>query len=356
MFNKIIHIDMDAFYASIEQRDNPQFRGKPLIVGGNPRGRGVVCTASYEARSYGINSAMPSATAKRLCPNAIFIAPNLDKYRQVSQELHKIFHEVTDIIEPISLDEAYLDVTNNKFNEPSATLLAKYIKSRIKAQLHLTASAGISSVKFVAKLASDENKPNGLTVIPPNDILTYIADLPVRKLWGVGEKTEQKLNQLGIFKVKDIRNKKRSFMLLHFGKQGNFLYDMAYGKDQRSVGEPTLHRSIGQESTFSKDLLNLEEKLLKVEHFTTYLCQQLQEKNYQIKTINVKVRFNDFTYKSKERTLPHYTSALNDLLPIAKELLLSIPDIENIPIRLLGVSAKNFWGERKGNPQQLPLL
>ncbi len=344
---KIIHIDMDAFYASVEQRDNPRYRGKPLVVGGSPNSRGVVCTASYEARKFGIHSAMPCSQAKRLCPHAIFINPNISKYKEVSVQLHKIFHEVTDIIEPISLDEAFLDVTENKFNEPSATLLAQYLTLRIKAQLHLTASAGVSSVKFIAKMASDMKKPAGITTIPPEKIISFITDLPVKKLWGVGTKTEQKLHSLGIYTVKDLRQKTPHYLFTHLGKQGIFLYDLSYGRDLRIVGTPSASKSIAQEQTFSKDLTSISDKQEKLRHFSHYLSTDLKKQQLKIKTVTVKVKFSDFSVKTRSITLNYYTNDEETLVKVSSNLLLEVPEITTNSIRLLGVSLRNFQGEVK---------
>lgn len=343
--SKIIHVDMDAFFASVEQRDNPELRGKPLIVGGSPNSRGVVCTASYEARDFGIHSAMPCSMAKRLCPDAIFIHPNHQKYKAVSNQLRKIFHEVTDTVEPLSLDEAFLDVTENKFGEPSATLLARYIKSRIKGQLNLTASAGVSSVKFIAKMASDLEKPDGLTTIPPEKILSLISDLPVKKLWGVGPSTERKLQELGLFTIKDIRKQTSQFLHLHLGKQGRFLYDLSYGRDFRKVTQERKSKSIAHEQTFSKDIRDLEVKIQKTSHFAHYLSQDLQKHNLKVRTITVKAKFSNFAIKTKSKTLSHYSNCSEILSRVSSELLKEIPLIAEQDVRLLGVSVRNFEGE-----------
>jgi len=356
--SKIIHVDMDAFYASVEQRDNPRYRGKPLVVGGSPNSRGVVCTASYEARKFGIHSAMPCSQAKRLCPEAIFVSPNLSKYKEVSNQLRKIFYEVTDIVEPLSLDEAFLDVTQNKFNEPSATLLAKYIKSRVKGQLNLTASAGISSIKFIAKLASDLEKPDGITTVPPNEILKLITALPVKKLWGVGPSTEKKLHALGLYTIKDIQKKDRLFLFNHLGKQGQFLHDLSYGRDFRKVGDPCQSKSIAQEQTFSKDLVGMDKKLEKTSHFAYYLSQSLKKQNLKIKTVTIKVKFSDFSSRTKSRTIDEYGNSEDLLIDLSTQLLKSIPEIRERPVRLIGIAVRNFEGETRAqgkNPDQFEL-
>jgi DNA polymerase-4 len=352
---KIIHLDMDAFYAAVEQRDNPQFRNRPLVVGGSPRGRGVVCTASYEARKFGISSAMSCAKAYKLCPDLIFVRPNLEKYRAVSKQIHKIFREVTDIIEPISLDEAYLDVTHNKFNEPSATVLANYLRARIKASVGITASAGVSSVKFVAKIASDMNKPDGITVIAPDDIFSFLTNLPVKKLWGVGKSTEAKLHELGIYTVDDIRKKPKAFFITHLGSQGQFLYDLAFGRDERPVGIQSRSHSIASESTFRDDIVDWEDKVVKVRDFAASVAGSIIKKQQQIKTITVKVRFSDFSTKTKSRTLNCFTDDPEKIVATAEQLLAEIENIKEEPIRLLGVTIRNFAGEQTGSRQQLEL-
>ena len=346
---KIIHIDMDAFFASVEQRDNPDLLGKPVVIGGSPSGRGVVCTASYEAREFGIHSAMPCYKAKKLCPDAIFVSPNHQKYKDVSKVLHKIFHEVTDIIEPISLDEAFLDVTINKFKETSATLLAAYICSRIRAELKLTASAGVSSVKFMAKLASDMKKPNGITTITPDQIVSTISDLPVKKLWGVGPSTEKKLHALGLYKISDLRKKNSRFLFDHLGKQGQFLYELSYGRDDRQVGTSSKSKSMAQEQTYQNDLESFDLKQEKLTHLCEDLSRSLRTQKLKIKTVTVKARFSNWETKSKSKTLREYINEQSTLQDLSQLLLKEIPNISKEPVRLLGISVRNFEGESNSN-------
>ncbi|MDH3349896.1 MAG: DNA polymerase IV, partial [Desulfobulbaceae bacterium] len=251
---KIIHIDMDAFFASVEQRENPHLKGLPVIVGGNPHGRGVVSACSYEARTYGIHSAMSCAKARRLCPKAIFIRPHMERYKEVSQTIMAIFHETSSLVEPLSLDEAFLDVTINKKKNPSATLLAQELRSQIFRKTGLTASAGVSCNKFLAKIASDINKPDGITVITPEEVLPFIGKLPVRKFYGVGKVTERKMHALGIKTGGDLRRFQRSELLHYFGKSGIFFHDIVRGIDNRPIIAERSRKSIGSETTLSKDV------------------------------------------------------------------------------------------------------
>ena len=261
---KIIHIDMDAFYASVEQRDFPEYRGKPVVVGGDPNSRSVVSTASYEARKFGIHSAMPTSKAKRLCPHAIFVFPRFSAYKTVSRQINEIFHEFTDLVEPLSLDEAYLDVTENKKGVASATQIAKEIKKRIFEVTELTASAGVAAIKFIAKIASGMNKPNGLTVITPNEAEKFLEELPIGKFYGIGEATEKKMLSLGIKTGKDLKQFTQSELIRHFGKSGSFYYNIVRGDDFREVEPYRTRKSIGAKLLHSKLNMMILNRLLAV--------------------------------------------------------------------------------------------
>jgi len=258
---KIIHIDMDAFYASVEQRDNPQYRSKPLVVGGSPNQRGVVAAASYEARKFGIHSAMPSVTAVALCPGLIFVPPRSDVYREVSAQIHEIFKRYTDLVEGVALDEAYLDVTENKRNIAYASTIGRYIKAEILEKTQLTATAGVSINKFLAKMASGQDKPNGLTVILPQDAIAFVEALPIEKFHGIGEVTAAKMHSLGIHTGADLKERSLKELTQHFGKMGSYYYKIARAEDERVVEPNRVRKSIGAETSFAKDLSDRRQML-----------------------------------------------------------------------------------------------
>ncbi len=338
---KIIHIDMDAFFAAIEQRDNENLRGKPVIVGGDPNGRGVVATCSYEARKFGIHSAMPSKTAYQLCPQAIFVFPRFEVYKSVSEQIRKIFYEYTDLVEPLSLDEAFLDVTKNKAGNPSATLIAKKIKQKIYEKTRLTASAGVSFNKFLAKIASDWNKPDGLTVITPKDAPSFIDKLPIRKFWGVGKVTEKKMKQIGVYTGADLKKIPEEKLRHKFGKMGSFIYHMARGEDTRPVNPARERKSLGKENTFAYDLETLEEAQKHIEDLARQLQTLLRKKKIMGRTVTLKVRYGDFSTITRSLTLPHPVDDADSIIACAKELLKKT-EAGNRKIRLLGITLSNL--------------
>ncbi|HTN36689.1 MAG TPA: DNA polymerase IV [Arachidicoccus sp.] len=339
---KIIHIDMDAFYASVEQRDFPEYRGKPLVVGGPPEGRGgVVATASYEARKFGIHSAMPSKTARRLCPEAIFVFPRFDAYKAVSKHIHEIFHRYTDIIEPLSLDEAYLDVTSDKQGIGYAIDIAKEIKMAIKTELNLTASAGVSINKFIAKIASDMDKPNGLTFIGPSKIEAFMEKLPVEKFYGVGKVTAAKMRSMQILTGGDLKKLSEAEMIRHFGKPGRFYYQIVRGIDEREVQPYRETKSVSVEDTYQEDLTSKDEMLPELEQLAHKLADRLQRSNLKGRTITLKVKFHDFAIITRSQSLSELTSELDIILQTIR-LILERTELESKKVRLLGIGVSNF--------------
>ena len=338
---KIIHIDMDAFFASVEQRDNPTLRGKPVIVGGPPNSRGVVATCSYEARTYGIHSAMPSATAYKRCPHAIFIKPNMDKYRQVSRKVMDIFRACTDLVEPLSLDEAYLDVTRNKWGIEIATDVAREIKRRIAEELELTASAGVSYNKFLAKVGSGYQKPNGLVVIPPSKAMDFIDHLPIGKFFGVGEVTEKKFVSLGIKTGADLRERSKEELIHLFGKRGAILYHNARGIDDRPVTPNRPRKSIGKETTLSEDIAERAEMIPVLQLLCEKVSQHLIASDWAAKQLTLKVKFSDFKQMTRSTTVHQAVQDAASLLGLASALLENI-QLEGKAVRLLGISTSRF--------------
>jgi len=338
---KIIHIDMDAFYASVEQRDFPQYKGKPLIVGGPPDGRGVVAAASYEARAFGVHSAMPSKKAQQLCPYAIFVYPRFNVYKEVSRQIRAIFSRYTDLIEPLSLDEAYLDVTQDKLNIGSAITIAQEIKKAIKEELHLTASAGISINKFVAKIASDINKPDGLTFIGPSKIEKFMEKLPVEKFHGVGKVTAQRMKMQNIRKGSDLKKLSEERLMTLFGKSGKFFYNIVRGIDHRQVKPDRETKSISSEDTFSYDLdkgSELYEHLLRIT-----LAAFRRANQYQLfgRTITVKIKFADFKIITRSTSFEHPITDEDEAIYAARTLVENA-DFEGKSVRLIGVGFSNF--------------
>ena len=283
---KIIHVDMDAFYASVEQMDNPELQGKPVAVGGSEK-RGVVSAASYEARKFGVRSAMSGLMAKRNCPDIIFVKPRFDRYHEISNQIRKIFHDYTDLVEPLSLDEAYLDVTENKKGNPSATLIAQEIRERIFIEVGLTASAGISINKFVAKIASDYNKPNGQKTVNPEDVLEFLEALDIRKFFGIGKVTAEKMYQKGIFTGKDLKSKSIDFLDEHFGKSGRYYYHVVRGEHNSEVKPNRIRKSLAAERTFSENLSSEIFMLEKLEHIAEEVCRRLTKSKVAGKTITL---------------------------------------------------------------------
>jgi DNA polymerase IV len=356
---KIIHIDMDAFYASVEQRDNPEYRGKPIAVGGSPEGRGgVVATCSYEARKFGVRSAMPSKKALQLCPHIIFIRPRFDVYKMVSRQVREIFHRYTDLIEPLSLDEAYLDVTEDKQGIGSAIDIAHGIKKAIKEELNLTASAGVSVNKFVAKIASDMKKPDGLTFIGPSKLASFVEGLAIEKFYGVGKVTAEKMKGLNIHTGADLKKLSEAELIKNFGKVGKFYYQIVRGIDDRPVEPNQETKSVGAEDTFPEDLMIIDEMNAELDKIAQTVHRRLVQHNLKGRTVTLKIKYSDFKIITRSKSFIEPLNDLDIISDTAKELLLT-SDPEDKRIRLLGITVSNF--EKKASPRyqitgQLPLF
>ena len=344
---------MDAFYASIEQRDFPELRGKPVAVG-RAKDRGVVAAASYEARKYGVFSAMPSVTALRKCPDLIFASARFDVYKEVSSQIQAIFKEYTDLVEPLSLDEAFLDVTNNKKDMPSASLIAKEIKYKIWEKTSLTASAGVSYNKFLAKIASDMNKPNGFFLIKPKDAIAFLEQLPIEKFFGVGKVTAQKMKSMGICNGLALKAKDKYFLIQHFGKAGSYFYDVVRGIDNRQVEANRERKSLGVERTFPNDLQSQFEIVTELYHIEKELISQIEKGEYKGKTLILKMKFHDFKQATHGITFVKPIIHFEQLHKISKQLL-SEMDIESKKIRLLGLTLTNFMEQENPKDTQLTL-
>lgn len=339
---KIIHVDMDAFFASVEIRDNPNLKGKPVIVGGMPGTRGVVCTCSYEARKFGIHSGMGANAAWKLCPKGIFLPPRMDAYAIVSKQIRKIFFDYTDLVEPLSLDEAYLDVSANKRPIPYATRTAKEIRARIQKETGgLTASAGVSFNKFFAKVASDLHKPNGLTVILPEHADSFLNTLDIGKFYGVGKVTEKAFQSMGIRNGADLKRLSRFTLVERFGKAGDFYYDIARGIDTREVCARYERKSLGTEETFERDLDDQVEMYRILQAQAQEVAADLKKRRLAGKTITLKVKFFDFRTITRCRSLEHYTNEEELIAAVCGELLIQT-DAGKIPVRLLGVTVSHF--------------
>ncbi|MES2545156.1 MAG: DNA polymerase IV [Bacteroidota bacterium] len=341
---KIIHVDMDAFYASVEQMDNPALRGKPLAVGGNEI-RGVVSAASYEARKFGVRSALSGALAKKYCPELIFVKPRFDRYKEISLKIRKIFYEYTDLVEPLSLDEAYLDVTINKKGNPSASLIAQEIRLRILNEVGLTASAGISINKFIAKVASDVNKPNGQKTVNPDEVLGFLEALPIRKFYGVGKVTTEKMYKLGIFTGQDLKSKPLDFLEKNFGKSGAFYFNVVRGIHNSEVKSDRITKSVAAEHTFDENLsseIYMQERL---EIIAEELERRLKKHNIAGKTVTLKIKYSDFTQQTRSKTLPYFIADKSLLFETVKELLYQ--ERMKDSVRLLGISLSNLNTEIK---------
>ena len=352
---KIIHIDMDAFYASVEQRDKPELRGKPVVVGGDPRGRGVVSACSYEARKFGIHSAMSCARAFRLCPHSVFLRPRFDAYQAVSAVIRGIFQEYTDLVEPLSLDEAFLDVTDNKKGMPSATQIAGEIRKKVYEKTGLTASAGVSFNKFLAKVASDFNKPDGMTVVTPGQADEFIDRLPIRKFFGVGKVTEKKMCKLGIRTGADLKKLTKSELVLHFGKPGNYFYEIAHGEDKRPVDSNRIRKSIGKETTFSDDIDDTEQMIEFLEHAALKI-ENLVEK-YEVKwmTVTLKIKYSDFQSITRSITVEEPVTEAGTVMQHVRSLLCNT-DAGKKKVRLLGITVSNFLDDNRENRKYRQLL
>ncbi|MGD9479689.1 DNA polymerase IV [Shinella sp. G-2] len=350
---KIIHVDMDAFYASVEQRDNPELRGKPVAVGGSAA-RGVVAAASYEARAFGVRSALPSVTAKRRCPDLIFVSPRFDVYRAVSAQIREVFAEHADLIEPLSLDEAYLDVTHNKQDIPLATDIATRIRARIKEVTGLNASAGISYCKFLAKMASDLNKPNGQAVITPRVGPTFVEKLAVKKFHGVGPATASKMERFGILTGADLKAKSLSWLQEHFGKSGAWYYNISRGIDNRPVQPDRPRKSVGAEDTFMVDIMDLGPARAEITPLAAKVWRHCEGKGLHGRTVTLKVKYADFQIITRSRTTTTPIGALDDLEAIGQSLLEPLfPTAKGI--RLLGVTLSSFIDDEDTDARQFEL-
>lgn len=355
---KIIHIDMDAFYASIDQRDFPELRGKALAVGGSPDGRGVVATASYEARKFGVRSAMPSRQALQLCPHLIFTRPRFEVYKQVSHQIREIFRRYTDLIEPLSLDEAFLDVTVDKLDIGSALDIAYAIKQAIRDELGLTASAGISINKFIAKIASDQNKPDGITFIGPSKINTFLDSLPIERFFGVGKVTASKMRKLNIHTGADLKRFEEQTLIHIFGKTGHYFYNMVRGIDDRPVQTNRKVKSLSVEDTFAKDLQIKSDISDELYVLAAKLNKRLQIRGLSGKSITLKIKFSDFVQITRSQSHTHVVSGKETIYRIVCSLL-DRANLEDKKIRLLGITMSNFIqsdSELPPHPKQLRLF
>jgi len=336
---------MDAFYASVEQRDNPEYRGKPLAVGGSPEGRGVVCAASYEARKFGVFSAMPSRTAIQKCPTLIFVRPRFDVYHEISKQIRGIFHEYTDLVEPLALDEAYLDVTENKRGLPSATLIAKEIKERILQETRLTASAGISINKFLAKTASGINKPNGMCLIPPDKVETFMENLKIEKFYGVGDVTAKKMFSHGIRTGADLKKLSETELIDKFGKMGSFFYQVVRGIDHRTVQPNRIRKSVGAEESYAEDLASRDSMIEALEEITKTLVRRIGD-NGGGRTLTLKAKYANYQQVTRSRTTLESIATFDTIMKIAIELL-DTTEVESRNARLLGLALSNLDSERE---------
>ena len=357
-YRKIIHLDMDAFYASVEQRDDPSLKGEPVAVGGSPQGRGVVAACSYEARRFGVHSAMPMARAVRACPELVIVRPNFAKYRDASQKVMAILRSVTSLVEPLSLDEAYLDVTENSLNEPLAMEVARYLKARIREELSLTASAGVAPNKFLAKIASGWKKPDGLTVIAPERVESFLQQLPVEALWGVGPVTAKKLRALGIQKVTDLRETDDLSLQQAVGSLAAWLKRLSWGDDPREVKPNRPWKSISAETTYAQDLADVREMRAELAGLAARVTSSLEKKNLLARTVTIKVRFGDFTTVTRSHTADR-PSRDADLFRERALALLERTEAARRPVRLLGVGSHALVpgtaGEEIPYPEQLSL-
>jgi len=351
---KIIHIDMDAFYASVEQRDNPELKGKAVAVGYG-QARGVVAAASYEARKYGVRSAMPSLTAKNKCPELIFVPPRFDAYHEVSMQIREIFLEYTDLVEPLSLDEAFLDVSVNHKNSSSATLIAKEIRRRIFEKTGLTASAGVSVNKFLAKIASECNKPDGLFVIPPEDAEKFVESLKVEQFFGVGKVTARKMHENGIFTGYDLKQYREDALVRLFGKAGHEFYLNARGIDNRQVEPNRITKSISNETTFLQDKDNRVLLTVELYHLAKEVFGRMEEENFSGKTITIKIKYADFKIITRSKTLPHRITDFHEMWTAARSMMKQI-DFSGTSVRLIGFGVGKACGESEKKQLQLDLF
>ena len=346
---KIIHIDMDAFYASVEQRDFPELRGKPLVVGGDPNGRGVVAAASYEVRQFGVRSAMSCYEARKRCPEVIFVRPRFEVYRAVSSDIRNIMYSLTPHVEPLSLDEAYLEVTGLTVHKGSATLMANWLRAQILQHTGLTASAGVSFNKMLAKIASDINKPNGTAIITPEDADTFISTLPIERFHGIGKATARRLHAMGVTNGADLRRMSAEVLINEFGKRGQFYHDIAHGRDERAVKSERLHKSVGSETTFRENLNDDTALRIQIYEQNADAFAQLHKKNLVAHTITLKVKYADFTQITRTHTLTTAFSSAESAHYWLDKLFLDIP--RQLPIRLVGVTFSSLTPAAQLLPQ-----
>ncbi|MCH7403389.1 DNA polymerase IV [Belliella kenyensis] len=337
-FRKIIHVDMDAFFASVEQLDNPDLRGKPVAVGGNEV-RGVVAAASYEAREYGVRSAMSGKMAALKCPHLIFVKPRFERYKEVSNQIREIFFEYTDLVEPLSLDEAFLDVTENKFGNPSASLLAQEIRDKIKATTGLNASAGISYNKFLAKTASDINKPNGQAVILPKEAEAFLEKMPIEKFFGIGAVTAEKMKKLGIHQGKDLKEYSLQFLTKRFGKSGLHFFNIVRGIHNSEVQPHRERKSLSAESTFENDLLNQDELVSALKKIFQELVRRMERTKIQGRTVTLKIKYKDFSLQTRSKSFEQFPNQ-DKIWETVIELLNQTP--LTMAVRLFGIGVSNL--------------
>ncbi|HBR55710.1 MAG TPA: DNA polymerase IV [Flavobacteriaceae bacterium] len=339
---KIIHVDMDAFYASVAQLDDPSLRGKPIAVGGGGT-RGVVSAASYEARKFGVRSAMSGVLAKKLCPELIFVRTNFERYKEISERVRAVFFEYTDLVEPLSLDEAYLDVTENKKGNPSASLIAEEIRQKIKEKTGLNASAGISINKFIAKVASDINKPNGQKTVPPEEVLNFLEQLDIKKFYGVGKVMKEKMYRHGIYTGADLKTKSIEYLQEHFGKSGSYYFNIVRGIHTSKVKPERTRKSLAAERTFSKNISSEIFMLERLEDIAAEVARRLEKSNVAGRTITLKIKYRDFTLQTRSKTLPLYIASKELIMENVKDLLYQ--DEMRDSVRLLGISMSNLNNE-----------
>ena len=354
VIRKIIHVDMDAFYASVEQMDNPSLRGKPVAVGGS-KDRGVVAAASYEARKYGVKSAMASVQAKKMCPELIFVRANFSRYKDISAQIRKIFQDYTELIEPISLDEAFLDVTVNKKRMNLASEIAIQIRQRIYSEIGLTSSAGISINKFVAKVASDINKPNGQKTIHPSQVDDFLDSLPINKFFGIGKVTAKKMREIGVYNGADLRKLNEIELKNHFGKMGTHFYRVVRSLQDNPVNPNRIRKSIGAEQTFNQDIETESFMLDKLAGIAEELERRMAKDSKRGKTVTIKIKYSDFSQQTRSKTVENYVATKEEFLPIIKDLLFQ--KSLNKPVRLLGISITKLFNEvdMKEDPVSLQL-
>ncbi len=353
---RILHCDMDCFYAAVHMRDDPSLRDKPVVIGGSPNGRGVVAAANYEVRRFGVHSAMPAAQALRRCPHAVFLKPEFPRYREESQAIFEIFRQLTPVVQPASLDEAYLDVTDHLEPWGSATAVAGEIRRRVLEERRLTVSVGVGPSRLIAKIASDFDKPDGLTVVKPKRVQAFLDPLPVRRLHGVGPATEKALQELGVATIADLRGIELEVLRRRFGRHGQGLYNYSRGIDQRPVRTDRERKSLGHERTYARDIASIEEMDAQLDDLSRRVAAGLEKREISARTITVKVRYPDFTTLTRGRSLNRATASAEQIAQIARELL-RLTDAETQGVRLLGVTGSGLsTGQEEEGPEQLGLF